>query len=129
MYSEEEITKINAYCGMLCPIKTEADFPVLQRTDMQAMKVVELQDLLTARHLKKSGRKADLIERLCATELDIDLVNREIRKECLKRVLFTLDCKISQYGDTGMGDKPQDMCRIEYWLAHIQPARITDGLA
>ena len=33
--------------------------------------------------------------------------------------------RIERYGDTGFGDKPPNMCRVEYWLAHLDPEAVT----
>jgi hypothetical protein len=41
-----------------------------------------------------------------------------------RNVLMALRCKMDTYGDDGMGDKPKEMCRIEYWLAHLDPTRM-----
>ena len=30
---------------------------------------------------------------------------------------------IDDYGDSGFGDKPEDMCRVVYWLQHLNIER------
>ena len=92
---------------MLCPTKQAGDLHVLQWADTQTMKVAD--------------SNAD------SAVVNIDTLNRETRKKCLKRVLESLYFNIFEYGDNSMGNKPEGLCRVEYWLAHIQPCRITDG--
>lgn len=34
---------------------------------------------------------------------------------------------IDRYGETGYGDKPEDMDTVEYWLAHIDFERLKEN--
>jgi hypothetical protein len=91
-----------------------------------------------------SGRKAALIQRLCTQAPDHASVKRKLQRNVVWRLIGMIErcaailtppnffCLVSRlsflflrrYGDDGFGDKPRDMCRVEYWLAHIDPATV-----
>ena len=123
-YSEDEKQKIRAYSAIICPDKTESDLPPLQAGELESLKMWELKELLATRHLKKGGKKAELIERLCTAPIDINALNKKNRLYACRNVYLSLHAKMSTYGDDGMGDKPDGMCRVEYWLAHLNPHHI-----
>jgi hypothetical protein len=106
--------KILAYAEILAECISE-------RVSRDAGKTVpELKQMLTKRLLKTTGNKGALIERLLN-----EVVSKEaIVKEYFRRAhLKVLRC-IHRYGETGFGDKPPDMCPVEYWLAHLDPEEV-----
>ena len=126
-FSEGERRKIKDYLKMIAPMKTASDFPKLDRMELKKMNMPGLKGILRARCLKLAGKKADLVDRLCSSdELENHLrkINLKNSATVTRNVLMALRCKIGTYGDDGMGDKPKEMCRIEYWLAHLEPSRM-----
>jgi hypothetical protein len=75
----------------------------------------ELKEMLAIRGLRTSGNKAALTERLHTEQPD----KRKILFRNFRTTLYSVMRLIDRHGDDGHGDKPKDMCRVEYWLAHI----------
>ena len=113
-----EIKKINNYIDMLMemyqPI-SEAEMPY---AELNKLKAWELKQMVENRNLKlyfnnkKGGNIFNLRHK------------KPQRNKLLAGVLDLLGTHISRYGNDGMGDKPKGMCRVEYWLGHIDPDRI-----
>jgi hypothetical protein len=47
----------------------------------------------------------------------------KLRRDIRSQVRLAVIKQIHDYGDTGFGDKPEGMCRVGYWLAHLEPSR------
>ncbi len=44
--------------------------------------------------------------------------------DVMHRLLDHICYQINYFGDDGMGDKPADMCRVEYWLQHLSDQKL-----
>ena len=115
--SEAALAKITAYVDGLLDgsPRTRCATPA----EVEGKRVDELKRMLCKRGLKQSGRKGDLIARLTTEVPNVAKVRSKIRV----RVCWAVIDLIHDYGDTGFGDKPEGMCRVEYWLAHLEPSR------
>lgn len=116
--SQDECTKIKDYVTAL--IDGSSNLRPATPCEVHGKTVPELHEMLAVRALPKTGKKAVLLDRLQTVTPDYENVRRAYQRE----VRYTLAYLIDRYCDDGMGDKPQDMCRIEYWLAHIEPQSI-----
>ena len=113
MWTNDEIDKIKAYA--LIMVNTIED----SLSDVNGKTVKQLKEMLKSREMKQTGIKSELIARLQQPTVDFEGSPKHRKMGSLvSRRLIDL---INRYGDTGFGDKPQGMCRVEYWLAHIEP--------
>ena len=76
--------------------------------------------MLAKRGLTTRGNKAELVERLHSTEPNQEKIRKRYHQNLFRDVIRMIE----RYGDDGMGDKPEEMCRVEYWLAHLNPDQI-----
>jgi len=108
--------KILAYAEILAECISDR----VSRDDVAGKTIPELKKMLTKRLLKTTGNKGALTERLLS-----EVVSKEaIVKAYFRRAhLMVIRC-IHRYGGTGFGDKPPDMCPVEYWLAHLDPEEV-----
>jgi hypothetical protein len=105
-----ECEKIQAYAEMLA----EGVSGRATLEDIDCKTVPELKRMLTKRLFQTTGNKASLIERLLNKEAN----NEAIVQEYFRRAHLTVIRCIHTYGETGFGNNPPHMCRVEYWLAH-----------
>ena len=82
----------------------------------------ELREMLTQRGLAIRGRKSELLERLHTTTPR----RLWIRRRWVQTAMRLVTKHIDRFGDDGMGDKPEGMCRVEYWLAHLNPEQVRE---
>lgn len=116
-FSSDELVKLAAYVDGL--LDGSPRTRCATAAEVEGKTVAELKGMLGYRMLKRSGRKADLIARL-TTE---GPVLATLRSKIHAQVYYAVHGQIREYGDTGFGDKPEGMCRVEYWLAHLEPSR------
>ena len=114
-YNSDEIKMINNYVDMLMEMyePISGDVPYAELSKLQ---VFGLREMMADRNLKFSNKKSGMI--LCLRH------EKPKRKRLLAGVLNSLWGNMRRYGNDGMGDKPIGMCRVEYWLGHINPDRI-----
>ena len=119
-FVHQETRKIQAFAAMLCPS------PAIPCVDAGWPKST-LQQWCYWRGLRHTGTKAALVARLAdsienGTESsDLATINLNRRAYVFNLVLESVRGSIHSYGDDGMGDKPDGMCRVEYWISHIDP--------
>jgi hypothetical protein len=95
--------------------------PLLDRNELQRKTVPLLKALLFWRNQKRGGTKQQLIDRLVTEPPTVDRVNEFRFLRVIRKVHSDVMELIFLHGDTGHGDKPEGMCRVEYWLAHLEP--------
>ena len=88
----------------------------------------ELKDMLRTRALSMSGRKADLVARVTHVVPDQRAVQLY-----MYRIIYKRCCgDIREYGETGFGDKPDELSTWVYWAQHNEIAtyrRLAAGVA
>lgn len=84
--------------------------------------VSQLKDMLVRRGLKTTGNKAELIRRVTQDKP----VWRGVWLRCVRNATLFVARHIDRFGDDGMGEKSEEMCRVEYWLAHLNPDQIRE---
>jgi hypothetical protein len=84
--------------------------------------VADLKEMLVRRGLTVRGRKAELVERLHTAAPE----RVWIRYRWVQNAIRLVAKHIDRYGDDGFGEKPEGMCRAEYWLAHLEPKWIRE---
>jgi hypothetical protein len=75
----------------------------------------ELKHLLRSRCLKQSGSKYYLIARLTTMVPNVAKLRIKIAKDVMESI--KRECRLP-----GLGDMPEGMCRIQYWLALLNQA-------
>ena len=130
-YGEQR--KLMAYAALVCPLFSLALNATSKRHDewhhwAWSQTKPTLGVHCYWRGLSRSGTKKAIIDRL-ARDTDnggrrgvLRRINLNRRAYAFHLVVREVAFKIREYGDDGMGDKPEGMCRVEYWLAHIEPA-------
>ena len=91
--------------------------------DVETLTVSHLKALLYWRCQPLGGKKVVLVQRL-REELDGSMLvtmNRRRQLHTWRLVFWAVFRDIDRYGDDGFGNKPVGMCRVEYWLAHMNP--------
>ena len=96
------------------------EFRCATQEETDGRNLFHLQDMLAKRGLTIKGNKAQILERLHTTEPN----KGKIRKRYHRNLVNDVITNIERYGDDGMGNKPEGMCRVEYWLAHLNPDQI-----
>jgi hypothetical protein len=118
-WTEEELKKMDSYVAMLMD-----GFPAVATDEMVADKNVgELKTMLHERMLKVSGKKSELKDRLLNTLPDRNKAKNVYGRNVRMNVMLC----IRSHGDDGHGNKPPGMCRVEYWLAHLNPEDVKNG--
>ena len=112
-FSDDERMKIRVYVDVIC----DGIIEMATEDEVKNKKDAELREMLIDRRLKVSGTKADKIKRLLEEPPNL----KQIKREKYSDVHFALVDKIEMYGNDGRGNKPVDMCRVEYWIAHLDP--------
>jgi hypothetical protein len=115
-----EVARIGGYVDALLDNSPLLLPPIVN--EIEGKTVSELREMLGERCLKVSGKKAVLQQRLINEQPHA----RKIRCRLIRRVISIVRRLIEDYGDDGYGDKPEGVCRVEYWLAHIEPAHVID---
>jgi len=121
-FTQVEQAKINNYLNHLLESGKGGweEFRCATPEETNGRNILHLRDMLAKRGLTTRGNKAELVERLHSTEPNQEKIRKRYHQNLFRDVIRMIE----RYGDDGMGDKPEGMCRVEYWLAHLNPDQI-----
>jgi hypothetical protein len=110
----DEMDKIRRYTQMLVP----PIIPLSTDDELKDKKNDELKQMLKERHQSSTGSKAVMKQKLMTLYVN----EKEWRRNMHCALCRYVRNNINRYGNDAFGDKPKDLCRVEYWLAHVNDA-------
>ena len=105
--------------------KKKVEMKKCKKKKVEINNFVEKEDEMKNFTKKLYFRRSTYSDEIQFTELEVDILREytkmmsgKTRGDPMWNAVMNVKCLIDRYGDTGFGDKPEHMNRVEYWLYH-----------